>query len=348
MYSYLRLQSSSEHGMLDKKIKLGILGVGHLGKIHLKCLMSTDFEVVGVYDPDPIAQQFVQDNYGIPIFDSADVLMDAVDALDIVSTTITHYELAVKAINKGKHVFIEKPICTTIDEAKTLVKATTEQKVKVQIGHVERYNPAIVSLRDRHVQPKFIEGHRLTTFNARGNDVSVILDLMIHDLDLVLQLVDSEVVDVQANGVCVVNDTPDICNARITFENGCVANLTASRISMKQMRKLRMFQENEYISLDFLKKETQIVKLEAVSVLRQAQHSDKEGEEASNHMTIDTSTGKKIINIETPEIIENNAIVDELTDFHNAIKDNRKVSVPVEAGLKALELAYLIEERMKG
>lgn len=323
--------------MLDKKIKLGLLGVGHLGKIHLKCLQNTDFEVVGVYDPDPTAQKFVADNYGIQIFETSDALIDAVDALDIVSTTINHYELAIKAINQGKHAFIEKPICTTIEEAKTLVKATRDQNVKVQIGHVERYNPAIVSLRDRKVQPKFIEGHRLTTFNTRGNDVSVMLDLMIHDLDLVLQLVDSEVVDVQANGVCVVNDTPDICNARITFENGCVANLTASRISMKHMRKLRMFQGNEYISLDFLNKETQIVKLESVTE-----------EETGNHMTIDTSTGKKIINIETPDIVENNAIVDELTDFHNAIRDNATVSVPVEAGLKALELAYLIAEKIKG
>ncbi|MFT4535578.1 MAG: putative dehydrogenase [Saprospiraceae bacterium] len=323
--------------MLDKKIKLGLLGVGHLGKIHLKCLISTNFDVVGVYDPDPATQDFVRETYGIPIFDTAEALIDASDALDIVSTTITHFELAIKAINQGKHAFIEKPICTTIEEAKALVAATRKHNVKVQIGHVERYNPAIVSLRDRKVQPKFIEGHRLTTFNTRGNDVSVILDLMIHDLDLILQLVDSEVVDVQANGVCVVNDTPDICNARITFENGCVANLTASRISMKQMRKLRMFQGNEYISLDFLNKETQIVKLEPVS-----------NEEASNHMTIETSTGKKIINIETPEIVENNAIVDELTDFHNAIRDNRIVSVPVEAGLKALELAYLIEGKIKG
>lgn len=322
--------------MLDKKIRLGLLGVGHLGKIHLKCLHKTDFDIVGVYDPDPIVQEYVKANYEIPVLDSVEELINAVDAVDIVSDTITHYDLAIKAINQGKHAFIEKPICTTIQEAKTLVTATKSNNVKVQIGHVERYNPAIVSLRDRKMQPRFIEGHRLTTYNSRGNDVSVMLDLMIHDLDLVLQLVDSEVVDVQANGVCVVNDTPDICNARITFQNGCVANLTASRISMKQMRKLRMFQGNEYISLDFLKKETQIVKLEPVSE-----------EEAGNHMTIDTSTGKKIISIETPEIVENNAIVDELTDFHNAIRDNSEVSVPVEAGMKALKLAYLIEDKIK-
>ncbi len=320
----------------NKKVKIGLLGVGHLGKIHLKCLHETDFDIIGVYDPNPVSQKYVRDNYDIRVYDSIDQLIDDADALDVVSTTITHYELALKAIDLGKHVFIEKPICSTLEEAKTLVKSTRKQNVKVQIGHVERYNPAIISLKDREVSPKFIEGHRLTTFNTRGNDVSVMLDLMIHDLDLVLELVGSEVVDVQANGVCVVNDTPDICNARITFDNGCVANLTASRISMKQMRKLRMFQGNEYISLDFLEKEAQIIKLESLP----------EGQESSG-MTIETSSGKKTISIETPQITEVNAIVEELRDFHRSIVEDKPITVPVEAGLKALELAYLIEEKIK-
>jgi len=320
----------------NKKIKIGLLGVGHLGKIHLKCLHQTDFDIIGVYDPDPESQNFVRENYNIPVYDSIDKLMEEVDALDVVSTTITHYKLALKAINLGKHVFIEKPICSTLEEANTLVEATHKQSVKVQVGHVERYNPAIMSLKDREVSPKFIEGHRLTTFNTRGNDVSVMLDLMIHDLDLVLELVGSEVVDVQANGVCVVNDTPDICNARITFKNGCVANLTASRISMKQMRKMRMFQGDEYISLDFLEKEAQIIKLESIP----------EGQESSG-MTIETSSGKKAISIESPQIKEVNAIVEELKDFHRSIAEDRPITVPVEAGLKALELAYLIEDKIK-
>lgn len=313
------------------KIKIGLFGAGHLGKIHLKCLQKTDFEVVGVYDPDPKAQAFVNEHYGIPIYDSVSALVDAVDAVDIVSTTQTHFEIGIFAINQGKHAFIEKPIASTLDEAKALEDATIEQRVKVQVGHVERYNPAIVSLKDRDVSPKFIEGHRLATFNARGNDVSVILDLMIHDIDLILELVKSDIVDVQANGVCVVNDTPDICNARITFENGCVANLTASRISVKQMRKLRLFQENEYISLDFLKKESQIIKLEPLS----------EGE-ISDDMTIDTATGKKVIKFENPAIVETNAIEEELKDFYNSIRNDNDVSVTVGAGVKALELAYLI------
>jgi len=317
------------------RIKIGLFGVGHLGKIHLKCLQNTDFEIVGVYDPDPKVQAFVKDTYNLPVYSSIASLVDAVDAVDIVSTTITHFDLGIYAINKGKHAFIEKPIASTLEQAKELESATEKNGVKVQVGHVERYNPAIVSLKDRDVSPKFIEGHRLTTFNTRGNDVSVILDLMIHDIDLILELVKSNIKDVQANGVCVVNDTPDICNARITFENGCVANLTASRISVKQMRKLRLFQENEYISLDFLKKESQIIKLEPLA----------EGE-ISESMTIETAVGKKTIKFENPSIIENNAIEEELKDFYNSIKNDNSVSVSVGAGVKALELAYLIASKI--
>ncbi len=317
------------------KLKIGLFGAGHLGKIHLKCLQKTDFEIVGVYDPDPNAQAFVKANYDLPIFESIEDLVDAVDAVDIVSTTQTHFDIGIYAIKKGKHAFIEKPIASTLEQARALEDATSKNKVKVQVGHVERYNPAIVSLKDRAVSPKFIEGHRLTTFNTRGNDVSVILDLMIHDIDMILELVKSDIKDVQANGVCVVNDTPDICNARITFENGCVANLSASRISVKQMRKLRLFQENEYISLDFLKKESQIIRLQPLA----------DGE-TTDSMTIDTASGKKVITFENPEIIENNAIEEELKDFYQSINNDMDVSVTVGAGVKALELAHLIASKI--
>lgn len=320
---------------LGKKIKIGLFGAGHLGKIHLRCLEQTAFEIVGIYDPDPHIQSWLKENSQYPVYESATTLLSVVDAIDIVSTTVTHYELAMAAIQQGKHAFVEKPISTTLEEARQLQEATIAYKVKVQVGHVERYNPAIISLRDRQISPKFIEGHRLTTFNTRGNDVSVMLDLMIHDLDIILQLVSSEVTAVQANGVCVVSDTPDICNARITFANGCVANLTASRISMKHMRKLRLFQENEYISIDFLNKETQIVQLKPVPPGTKP-----------DTMTIDTAHGKKAIYFETPEILENNAIVDELTDFHGAIVNDSAVTVDVTAGMKALELAYLIDAQI--
>ncbi|MEM9548281.1 MAG: Gfo/Idh/MocA family oxidoreductase [Bacteroidota bacterium] len=313
------------------KVKIGVFGVGHLGKIHLKCLQKTNFEIVGVYDPDPKVQAYVKESYDLPIYPSFESLVEVSDAVDIVSTTQTHFDIGIYAIKNGKHAFIEKPIASSLEQARALENATKDKKVKVQIGHVERYNPAIVSLKDRRVSPKFIEGHRLTTFNTRGNDVSVILDLMIHDIDLILELVKSDIQDVQANGVSVVNDTPDICNARITFVNGCVANLTASRISVKQMRKLRIFQENEYISLDFLKKESQIIKLKPL-----------QPGEIADGMTIDTATGKKIMHIESPSIVENNAIEDELNDFYTSIVNDSPVSVSVGAGVKALELAHLI------
>jgi len=321
-------------GTMDT-IKIGLCGVGHLGKIHLKCLQKTDFEIIGIYDPDPKVQSFVREEYGLPIYDSYQSLVANADAIDVVSTTPTHFEIGLYTINQGKHVFIEKPIASTLEEARKLSEATAAQGVKVQIGHVERYNPAIISLKDRSVSPIFIEGHRLSTFNLRGNDVSVILDLMIHDIDLILELVKSDIKDVQANGVCVVNDTPDICNARITFENGCVANLTASRISVKQMRKLRLFQENEYISLDFLNKETQIIKLEPLA----------EGE-TSEMITIDTNQGKKVMHFEHPPVQENNAIEEELKDFYRAIKNDEAVSVTVDAGVRALELAQLIARKI--
>ncbi len=321
---------------MAKKIKIGLFGAGHLGKVHLKCLQNTDFEVIGIFDPNTEAQQFVTKNYGVPIFFSEDELIDCADAIDIVSTTSTHYDIAIKAINKGKHTFIEKPISSSLHQAKEILKAVTKTKVKVQIGHVERYNPAVVTLKHRDINPKFIEGHRLATFNNRGNDVSVILDLMIHDLDLVLALVDSDVIDVQANGVCVINNTPDICNTRLTFANGCVANLTASRISQKQMRKLRLFQENEYISLDFLKKECQIISLRPLQT----------GEKCDG-MTVDTADGKKEITFNNPEVVEHNAIEEELKDFYNSIANNTQVVVDVTAGMRALELAYEIAKKVE-
>jgi len=321
--------------MQNRKLRIGLCGVGHLGKIHLKCLHETDFEIVGVYDPEVSAQRYVADEYDIKVYRDLDKLIDDVDAMDIVSTTMTHFQIAKKVISKGKHAFIEKPLCATIEEAQILSELTKKYNVRVQVGHVERYNPAITSLKDRAVSPKFIEGHRLTTYNTRGNDVSVMLDLMIHDLDLVLHLVQSEVVDVQANGVCVVNDTPDICNARITFANDCVANLTASRISMKQMRKLRMFQQDEYISVDFLKRETQIITLESV-----------DDADTIDGMTINTSAGKKVLKMEMPDAEENNAIVEELRDFHRSILHNTPIRVTVEDGMKALELAHLIESKL--
>ena len=237
-------------------LKIGVLGVGHLGKIHLKCIemASAHYDLVGFLILDQFTRQKVVEAFGIPAFESAEELMDVVDVVDIVTPTVAHFDLASAAIRRGKHIFIEKPLTHTLEEAEELIRLSQEYGVKVQVGHVERFNPALMALEDMPLEPMFIEAHRLAQFNPRGTDVSVILDLMIHDLDIILSLVRSEVKFISASGVAVVSDTPDISNARIEFENGCVANLTASRISLKQMRKVRFFQKDAYISLDSWRK----------------------------------------------------------------------------------------------
>ena len=316
-------------------MRIGLVGVGHLGKIHLKCLLKTSFELSGIYDTDETAIKYIKENYNIRIFSSLEDLILASDCVDIVSPTVFHYEIAKKCIEAGKHIFIEKPLTETTAQAMDLVYLADKYKVKVQVGHVERYNPAIRSLKNIDFKPKFIEGHRLAIFNPRGTDVSVVLDLMIHDLDIILSMIKDEVKDVRANGVCIVSSTPDICNARIEFMGGAVANLTASRISMKNMRKIRIFQDDAYISLDFLDKEAQVIKIE----------KDVEGDNFSG-MTIHTNDGLKRITIDSPEIMQNNAIEDELNDFYNALVFDAPVLVTIKDGFRALELAYIIQNKI--
>jgi len=318
-------------------IKIGLLGAGHLGKIHLKCLKNTPFELIGFYDPSPEVSANVSEEHGIPSFSSIDELLDQVDAIDIVSTTNTHYELCHKTLSKGKHVFVEKPFVKDLDQGKILMDMVQEKNLVFQIGHVERYNPAYKQVSAMGLRPKFIEGHRLAQFNPRGTDVSVVLDLMIHDIDLILQLNKTGVKNIHANGVSVASDTPDICNARIEFEDGGVVNLTASRISLKNMRKLRLFQQDAYISLDFLHKETQIIQLEELS---------EGSNEDENAIYIDTNTGRKRISIMQAEVESNNAIEEELNDFYLSISEGKAVSVSIDDGYRSLQLAYQIMEKM--
>lgn len=312
-------------------VKIGVFGVGHLGKIHLKCLEQTPFKVVGFYDPDDQAAKVVENESRIKRFQDEEELLTSVDAVDIVTPTSYHYNTAMKALSYGKHLFIEKPVTHDLDEARKLVETVKEKKVIAQVGHVERFNPAFTSLTADQLHPQFIESHRLATFNPRGTDVSVVLDLMIHDLDLILSLVEGEVVDVMANGVKVVSSTPDICNSRITFSNGCVANVTASRISLKNMRKLRLFQEDAYISIDFLEKESQIITL-----------SDQNIE--SSFMPIDTYKGRRYINMSTKGSKDNNAIVDELNNFYSSLTTGVQPQVTIFDGFRALKLATRIEQ----
>ena len=316
-------------------IKIGVLGAGHLGKIHLKCIQASEYlELVGFYDPDLENAEKVAASFGTRAFETAEALMNAVDAVDIVTPTILHFDLAQQAARKGKHIFIEKPLTHTVAEAEELIKITTENNVKVQVGHVERFNPAFLSLGDVRISPMFVEAHRLAMFNPRGTDVSVVLDLMIHDIDLILHLVDSEVKSIHASGVAVVSQSPDIANARIEFENGCVANLTASRMSLKQMRKIRFFQRDAYISLDFLEKKAQIIRML------------DENTEGGNLMELETVRGTKFIDIQMPEPMNVNAIQMELETFAESIRDNKTPRVTIQDGYRALKIAHRIIEEI--
>jgi len=316
-------------------MKIALLGAGHLGKIHLKCILATEcWEFAGFYDLDDKNAASAIAQYGVKRYSSLDELLEDCDAVDIVTPTPSHFELAAKAIRAGKHAFIEKPVTQTLSEGKKLLQLAEKHGIKVQVGHVERFNPAFTALQGMTLHPMFIEGHRLAAFQPRGTEVSVILDLMIHDLDLVLHLVQSPVKKVSASGVAVLSNTPDIANARIEFENGCVANLTASRISMKQMRKMRLFQPDHYISLDFLEKNAQIVRLFATDA-----HDLPDTE---NLMEFDTPAGKKWLQLSMPDTAPVNAIQRELETFHEAIATNTPPLVTLQDGYEALKLAHRI------
>lgn len=320
-------------------LKIGVLGAGHLGKIHIRLLQTIEqFELVGFYDPDPAKSAEVSKEFGIPAFASVDELIDRVEVVDVVTPTLSHYECASKALRNSKHVFIEKPITHTVDEARRLMNLAHEASVKVQVGHVERFNPAFLIAREHIQQPMFIETHRLAQFNPRGTDVSVVLDLMIHDLDIVLSVVKSNVKAISASGVSVLSDTPDICNARLEFDNGCVANITASRISMKNMRKSRFFQKDAYISVDFLDKQAEIINMRDVT-----------GDPDPFNMVIEMGEGKKDKEIlfTKPEIAPNNAIQEELTTFADSILNNSLPLVTIDDGYKALEIAHRILEKLR-
>jgi predicted dehydrogenase len=316
-------------------LKVGVIGAGHLGKFHLNNWAVIDnTQLVGFCDTDDANAKAVSEKYDIPRFENAEALMDACDAVDIVAPTTFHFELCEAAIKKGKHVFVEKPLANTMDEARQLVKLAKEANIKFQVGHVERFNPAFLALKDYSLQPMFIEVHRLAQFNPRGTDVSVILDLMIHDIDIILSLVKSNVNYISANGVAVMSDTPDIANVRIEFDNGCVANLTSSRISMKKMRKMRLFQKDAYIGIDFLEKKTEVIKLNAP------------GDKNVFTFDIDTNHGKKTIAIANPNVKDVNAIKMELEEFRDAIANNTDTPVSVVDGFRAMDVAHQILDKI--
>lgn len=323
---------------INSMLKIGVLGAGHLGKIHLKCIREiADYELVGFYDADEKTANAVEKEFGVAQFPGIDELIAAVDVVDIVTPTVSHFDCASRALKNAKHVFIEKPVVTTPDEARQLMVFADEASVKVQVGHVERFNPAFLAAQPYMTQPMFIESHRLAQFNPRGTDVPVVLDLMIHDIDIVLSVVKSNIRRINASGVQVVSDTPDIANARIEFDNGCVANLTASRISMKNMRKTRFFQRDAYIAVDFLKKEVDIIRLE-----------NAPEQPGPFEMIIDLGQkrGKKKILVDKPEIPGLNAIKTELESFYTAIVNNTPPPVTINDGYEALSVAFRILEKI--
>lgn len=318
---------------MSNQIKIGVLGAGHLGKIHLRILQSSErFELVGFYDQSHEIAQAVEKEFGYKAFSDLEALIKEVDVVDVVTPTLTHYEMATKALNNGKHVFIEKPITNTIDEANALVSLANKNQLLGMVGHVERFNPAFLAAQDAITNPKFIETHRLAEFNPRGTDVSVVLDLMIHDIDVVLSVVDSAVKEVHASGVSVISQTPDIANARIVFENGCVANLTASRISMKNMRKSRFFQKDAYVSVDFLDKKVEVVQMHDAP--------DKPDDFA---MILQNAEGKKKqIIFNNPTVDQGNAIQMELEHFADAIEQQFTPNISLLNGTEALKVAHAI------
>ena len=321
------------HKIHKMKLKAGVLGAGHLGKIHLKLLQQSEkYELIGFYDPDQSNGEKVEFELGHTYFNSLEALIDAVDVIDIVTPTLSHYNCAIKAITKGKHVFIEKPVTNTVEEAEHIRLLVSENNLRGQVGHVERFNPAFIAVKDDIQAPMFIETHRLAEFNPRGTDVPVVLDLMIHDIDIILSVVKSPVKNITASGVSVISETPDIANARIEFENGCVANLTASRISLKNMRKSRFFQKDAYISVDFLEKQVEVVKMKNAPEVP-----------GDFDMILQNAEGlKKQIYFENPEISPNNAILEELESFANAINTNSKPVVTLRDGTDALRVAHQI------
>ncbi len=315
-----------------KNLKIGLAGCGHLGSIHCRILneiskQNIEYRLTGVYDIEPEKSKKIAGEYNLKNFSSLDDLLASIDTLIIVTPTSSHFEISKKAIERNINLFIEKPVASTNEEAKKLIELVKNKSLKIQVGHVERFNPALTSLEKYELNPRFIESHRLAQFNPRGIDVSVIQDLMIHDIDIILNLVKSEIDKIDANGVSVVSDTFDIANARLTFKNGAVANVTSSRISLKKMRKMRLFQENSYISIDFLNNKSEVFRL-------------TDSKENVTGLSFHVSDTKRII-LEVPssENSETNPIKNELESFFSSITENKPVKVSLEDGKQAVEIA---------
>ena len=318
----------------SNSIQIGVVGVGHLGNFHVKQLSKIpEVDISGIFDINIDTAKKISQDYSIPLYSDLESLFEFSNAVSIVTPTSSHYEVANKALDFNCHIFIEKPITDNLDHAKLLLKKSKQRKKIIQVGHIERFNPAFIALEKIDLMPHFIELHRLAPFNPRGNDVPVILDLMIHDLDIVLSVVQSDIKDIKAKGVKVITNTVDIANARIEFENKCVVNLTASRISQKEMRKMRLFQKDHYITVDFHK-----CILEEYKV-----HSKKENIPNNNIIEIGKEN-KKYILYKKPKIEKLDALRSELKHFINSIQNNNNPKTDGTSAVYALEVALEIEK----
>ena len=314
-------------------LRIGVIGAGHLGKIHIRLLKeSKRYNLIGFYDNNSSVSEIVSKELSCAYYNSFEELIDAVDVVDIATPTPSHFQYASKALSNKKHIFVEKPITNNLEEANQMISLAKNNNLKGQVGHVERFNPAYLYAKEKISNPMFIETHRLAQFNPRGTDVPVILDLMIHDIDIILDLVKSEITNISSNGISVISKSPDIANARIEFANGCVANLTASRISLKNMRKFRVFEKNKYISIDFHKKNCEVVMMN--------NFSDGDPE---NGLILENAEGiKKQVSIDKSVISDSNAILSELESLADSIEKNLTPTVSLVDGQKALKIALEI------
>ncbi|MFC2093785.1 Gfo/Idh/MocA family protein [Bacteroidota bacterium] len=330
---------------MDKKINVSVIGCGHLGRIHIKNLKEIEIEsgsikLSGVYDIDLEKCNSAADQFDVTVFNSFDDLLKNSNSIIVVTPTSTHFQIAYKAIEQNKNIFIEKPVTDDVNDARKLLAIAKGKEINIQVGHIERFNPALLSLEKYNLAPLFIETHRLAQFNPRGTDVSVVQDLMIHDIDVILNIVKSEVQSIHANGVAIITDKIDIANVRIKFDNGCVANITSSRISQNKMRKMRIFQRNAYISIDFLKNSSEVFRLV----------DSKSSESISPMFSLGTIKREdKDFNIvyEQPSIEEINPMKYELNKFFDCIRSGTEPVVQLKDGIQALEVATRINEEIE-
>lgn len=323
-----------------EKLKVGVIGTGHLGKVHVKLLKGIEnCELIGVYDKDFKKSESVSNEFNVKQYLELENLLNDCEAVIIVATTSAHYELVKQAFEFNKHVFVEKPITVHIWEAEELVKISNEKNLKLQVGHIERFNPALIALEKYDLNPMFIQSDRLSQFNMRGTDVAVVLDLMIHDIDIILSLVKSEVKDIKASGISVVSNNIDIANARIEFENFAVANVTASRISQKRMRKMRLFQRDTYFSIDFIEGNTEIIRLLSPQNLPKGNYL--------NLGEIGVGDKKRTVVYENPSQVNINPLQYELQLFINSVLNNTQPPITGADGLKALKVADMIIKKIE-